>query len=44
MGFDAIEAASAIRVSLGPTTTQDEITGFAHTWIKAHRRWKEKAA
>ncbi len=44
MGFDGIEASSAIRVSLGPTSTEDEITGFAQTWIKAHRRWKEKAA
>lgn len=44
MGFDETEAASAIRVSLGPATTKDDIAGFARTWIEAHKRWKARAA
>jgi cysteine desulfurase len=44
MGFDDITAASAIRVSLGPTTTEAEVTGFADAWIECYRRWKQKAA
>ncbi len=44
MGFDDITAASAIRVSLGPTTTEAEATGFADAWIECYRRWKQKAA
>lgn len=38
MGYDEITAASAIRVSLGPTTTQAEIDAFADTWITHYRR------
>lgn len=34
MGYDESESASAIRVSLGPTTTEDEITRFAETWLR----------
>ena len=34
MGYDAIEAASAIRVSLGPDTTEDEIMRFAEIWLR----------
>ena len=44
MGFDEETAASAIRVSLGPTTTQAEVMAFADTWIEFYRRRKARAA
>ncbi|MEM9811860.1 MAG: aminotransferase class V-fold PLP-dependent enzyme, partial [Pseudomonadota bacterium] len=44
MGFDAVTASSAIRVSIGPTTTEAELMAFADVWIKHHRRWRAKAA
>ncbi len=34
MGYDEASAASAIRVSLGPETTEDEIMRFAETWLR----------
>lgn len=44
MGCDEMTAASAIRVSIGPTTTKAELNSFASAWISAYRRWKAKAA
>ncbi len=44
MGFDDITASSAIRVSLGPTNTKDEIDGFVSAWSKAHTKFRAKAA
>ena len=44
MGFDAAEAASAIRVSLGPETTEEEIDRFATAWLKQHERFRARAA
>ncbi len=44
MGFDDVIASSAIRVSLGPTTTQAEVTAFADTWINHYQRFKARAA
>ncbi|SLN10367.1 Cysteine desulfurase [Pseudoruegeria aquimaris] len=44
MGFDEREAASAVRVSLGPQTTEAEVLGFAEAWSKAHARHKARAA
>ena len=44
MGFDSETASSAIRVSMGPTTTQAEVTSFAETWIDHYRRFKRRAA
>ena len=44
MGFDSVTASSAIRVSIGPTTTQAELTAFADTWIEHYRRFKQRAA
>ena len=43
-GYDEITASSAIRVSIGPTTTGAELDSFASAWISAYRRWKAKAA
>ena len=39
MGYDAVAASSAIRVSLGPTTTEDEVMRFAEAWIKAAKKY-----
>lgn len=44
MGFGETEAASAIRVSLGPTTTMDEVDRFAEAWIAARARQRARAA
>lgn len=44
MGFDDTSAGSAIRVSFGPTTTEDEIMGFADTWLAHYRKFKARAA
>jgi cysteine desulfurase len=44
MGFDEETASSAIRVSMGPTTTEAEVMGFADTWIEHYRRRRQRAA
>lgn len=44
MGFDDDVATSAIRVSLGPTTTEAEVMAFAETWQTLHHRRRERAA
>jgi cysteine desulfurase len=44
MGLDEITAGSAIRVSLGPTTTEDEIARFADAWRRAYSTRRPAAA
>lgn len=44
MGFDAETASSAIRVSMGPTTTEAEVMAFAEAWKEQYRRRKARAA
>ena len=44
MGFDDIEASSAIRVSLGLGTTRDEVLRFAESWHAKRRKFDERAA
>lgn len=44
MGFDAATASSAIRVSMGPTTTEAEVLAFADAWEDAYRRRRARAA
>ncbi|MEM6826148.1 MAG: cysteine desulfurase family protein [Pseudomonadota bacterium] len=44
MGYDAPNASSAVRVSLGPTTTEDEVMRFAQAWLDALERFRRKAA
>ena len=44
MGFNEITASSAIRVSMGPTTTEAEVMAFADSWIAAYQRMKARAA
>ena len=42
MGYSDSDAASAIRVSIGPATTADELDRFADAWEKAYLRWRER--
>lgn len=44
MGFDALAAASAIRISTGCTTTERELERFADAWIAQHARFRARAA
>lgn len=44
MGYDEVTARSAIRVSLGPTTTEDEIGRFIDAWTAAQRKHRARAA
>ena len=44
MGYDEEIARSAIRVSLGPETTEDEIYRFAETWLKHLNKHRARAA
>jgi cysteine desulfurase len=44
MGFAPDAASSVIRVSIGPTTTRDEVLCFAEAWTRQYRRFRAKAA
>ncbi|OYX41696.1 MAG: aminotransferase [Rhodobacterales bacterium 32-67-9] len=44
MGFDDVAAASAVRVSIGPATTEDELDRFADAWLGAQARFAARAA
>lgn len=44
MGYDDAQAASAIRVSLGLETTQDDVLRFADAWIAKLKRHEQRAA
>lgn len=44
MGYDERVASSAIRVSLGPTTTEDDVMRFAQAWLTAYERHRARAA
>ncbi|SHH77153.1 cysteine desulfurase family protein [Marivita hallyeonensis] len=44
MGFDEATAGSAIRVSLGPETTEDDIGRFAETWLAKREKHRARAA
>lgn len=43
MGFDEIEAASALRVSLGPETDEDAVLRFAEAWGREARKARARA-
>jgi cysteine desulfurase len=43
MGLDAVAAECALRVSLGPTTTEDDVLRFAEAWLK-HESKRRRAA
>ena len=42
MGYSEAEAACALRVSLGPTTTEAEVLAFAQAWGAAYARYKAR--
>lgn len=42
MGFDKVEAASAIRVSLGPLTTEDDVLRFTEAWTREHEKFRAR--
>jgi cysteine desulfurase len=42
MGFDDEAAASALRVSLGPQTTRDEVLRFADAWLAQHAKARKR--
>ncbi|MBS0123961.1 cysteine desulfurase family protein [Thetidibacter halocola] len=44
MGYDDTVAGSAIRVSLGPETTETDVLRFSEAWLKHYRRHRERAA
>lgn len=44
MGYDDKVAASAIRVSLGIDTTEDEVLRFAQAWTDRYRKMRTRAA
>jgi cysteine desulfurase len=44
MGFDEDRAAQAIRISIGPETTRDEVLRFAEAWGREYRRIRSRAA
>ena len=44
MGYSEVEAASAIRVSLGPDTAEDEIRRFADAWAKRYTKHCARSA
>ena len=44
MGYDEATAQGAIRVSLGPETTKEEVLRFSQAWLKAHGKFRARAA
>ncbi|MDB5658732.1 MAG: aminotransferase class V-fold PLP-dependent enzyme [Cypionkella sp.] len=44
MGFDEIEAGQAIRVSLGPDVTEDQVLRFAEAWARDYKRIRSRVA
>jgi cysteine desulfurase len=44
MGHDAVAAGQAIRVSLGPQTTEAEVRRFASVWLAAYDRARARVA
>ncbi|NKX46091.1 cysteine desulfurase family protein [Roseicyclus persicicus] len=42
MGLSEGDAGCALRVSLGPATTEAEVTAFAEAWIAAHDRFRRR--
>jgi cysteine desulfurase len=44
LGYDEMQAASAIRVSIGPGVTEDQVLRFAEAWLNEYRRFEARAA
>lgn len=44
MGYDAATASGAIRVSIGPATTEEDVLRFAEAWCDKERKHRARAA
>ncbi len=44
MGYDDATAAGAIRISLGPDTSEQDIMGFANAWLTQWKKFRARAA
>ncbi len=44
MGYDTRQASSAVRVSLGPETTEDEVLRFCDAWLSKEQKFRARAA
>ncbi|MFV0245650.1 MAG: cysteine desulfurase family protein [Qingshengfaniella sp.] len=44
MGYDDGQAGAALRISIGPDTTEDEVLRFVEAWEKSYRRHRARAA
>ncbi|GAB4369412.1 MAG: aminotransferase class V-fold PLP-dependent enzyme [Kiloniellaceae bacterium] len=44
MGHDAAAASSALRVSLGPTVTEEDVMRFAESWARLWHRYQARSA
>ncbi len=44
MGYDEATAASAVRVSLGPETSEEDVLRFAETWLEKEKKYRARAA
>lgn len=43
MGYDEHLAGCALRVSLGPTTSEDEVMRFAEAWLRDYEKFRARA-
>lgn len=43
-GYSDLQAASAIRVSIGPETTKDQLVAFADAWLSQRNKQRNRAA
>lgn len=44
MGLDDRAAEGALRVSMGPATTEDEVLRFAEAWLKHEKKYRQRVA
>lgn len=44
MGLDERTAEGALRVSLGPTTTENDVLRFAEAWLAQEKKFRQRAA
>ncbi|APX88738.1 aminotransferase [Brevirhabdus pacifica] len=44
MGLPDEAAGSAVRVSIGPATSEEDILRFAQAWLSSHRKFRARAA
>jgi len=44
MGFDETQAGQAIRISLGPDVTEEQVLRFAEAWARDYKRIRSRNA